>query len=177
MARRPVLDKHVVQVCVYDRVDEWVDKRIHIVCAYGAYDTLLVFNEEAESLLFLTMVPMIDERSLTTMLFLRVYYGACAINMDILCSLFSRHNLMPGSNYCSYIKIYGFQFSKEDHIKFIKLLYELIISPKLESPLLQFWCSLLKTLLKYVNFKEKDGATGPGLELGLGPGLGLLDQG
>ncbi len=44
--------------------------------------------------------------------------------------------------------MYGFHFSKKDHIKFIRLLYELIIIPNLECPLLQFWSSLLKTLLK-----------------------------
>ena len=48
----------------------------------------------------------------------------------------------------SFIKIYGFQFTKEDHLKFIHLLYELVIIPRLESPLLHSWSNLLTMLLK-----------------------------
>ena len=49
---------------------------------------------------------------------------------------------------CSYIKMYGYHFSKEDHIIFINLLLELILIPNLESPLLNTWTDLLTLLLK-----------------------------
>jgi proteasome activator subunit 4 len=44
--------------------------------------------------------------------------------------------------------VYGFHFTKEDHIKLVKLLFELVTIPNLESPLLNSWSSLLIDLLR-----------------------------
>ena len=41
------------------------------------------------------------------------------------------------------------QFSKQDHVTLVKLLFELVTIPDLESPLLQAWCVILSKLLKY----------------------------
>ncbi|XP_015588278.1 proteasome activator complex subunit 4B [Cephus cinctus] len=50
---------------------------------------------------------------------------------------------------CKYIKIYGLKFSKEDHILFIKLMYELITIPDLEPSLVhKFGCVLILLLKK-----------------------------
>ncbi|XP_003702630.2 proteasome activator complex subunit 4A [Megachile rotundata] len=48
------------------------------------------------------------------------------------------HEVWPGcyiwvNKLCHYIKLYGLKFSKEDHILFIKLLFELITVPKIPS--------------------------------------------
>lgn len=48
----------------------------------------------------------------------------------------------------SYIKMYGYQFTKQDHVKLVHLLLELILTPNLESPLLCTWADLLTMLLK-----------------------------
>ena len=47
-----------------------------------------------------------------------------------------------------YIRLYGLKFSAEDHILFIKLLYEVIIIPDLECVLVDCLCSALLKLLK-----------------------------
>lgn len=43
----------------------------------------------------------------------------------------------------SYIKLYGLKFSKEDHVKFIKLLLSLIEIPDLEPAKLNKFCIVL----------------------------------
>lgn len=47
-----------------------------------------------------------------------------------------------------YINLYGLKFSKEDHIKFIKLYYDLIIIPGLEASMISLFASTLSSLLK-----------------------------
>ena len=47
-----------------------------------------------------------------------------------------------------YINLYGLKFSKEDHIKFIKLYYDLIIMPGLEASMISLFASTLSSLLK-----------------------------
>ena len=49
-----------------------------------------------------------------------------------------------------FLKLYGRQFSKEDHILFIKLLYELVTLPNLEPHMMQSYARLLIQLLKWV---------------------------
>lgn len=49
-----------------------------------------------------------------------------------------------------YLRLYGRKFSKEDHVLFVKLLYELVTIPQLEISMLQGFTRLLITLLKYV---------------------------
>ncbi|XP_043684421.1 proteasome activator complex subunit 4B-like isoform X1 [Vespula pensylvanica] len=61
--------------------------------------------------------------------------------------------MQPGCSFwttrlCKYIKIYGMKFSKEDHIYFIKLMYELIIIPNLDPFLINKFGSTLILLLK-----------------------------
>uniref|UniRef100_A0A8C1DL05 Proteasome activator subunit 4 n=1 Tax=Cyprinus carpio carpio TaxID=630221 RepID=A0A8C1DL05_CYPCA len=47
-----------------------------------------------------------------------------------------------------YMRLYGRKFSKEDHVHFVKLLYELVTIPKLEISMMQSFARLLITLLK-----------------------------
>lgn len=49
---------------------------------------------------------------------------------------------------CRFLKLYGRRFSKEDHILFIKLLYELVTLPELEPHMVQSYARLLIQLLK-----------------------------
>ncbi|MGH0136569.1 UNVERIFIED_CONTAM: hypothetical protein FKN15_062569 [Acipenser sinensis] len=49
-----------------------------------------------------------------------------------------------------YIRLYGRKFSKEDHVLFIKLLYELVTIPKLEISMMQGFARLLVNLLNSV---------------------------
>ncbi|KAJ8359771.1 hypothetical protein SKAU_G00162960 [Synaphobranchus kaupii] len=48
----------------------------------------------------------------------------------------------------TYMRLYGRKFSKEDHVLFIKLLYELVTIPKLEISMMQGFARLLINLLK-----------------------------
>ncbi|MBN3306472.1 PSME4 protein, partial [Amia calva] len=48
----------------------------------------------------------------------------------------------------TYIRLYGRKFNKEDHVLFIKLLYELVTIPKLEISMMQGFARLLINLLK-----------------------------
>uniref|UniRef100_A0A803SKN4 Proteasome activator subunit 4 n=1 Tax=Anolis carolinensis TaxID=28377 RepID=A0A803SKN4_ANOCA len=48
----------------------------------------------------------------------------------------------------TYLRLYGRKFSKEDHVLFIKLLYELVTIPKLEISMMQGFARLLINLLK-----------------------------
>ncbi|KAM9803831.1 proteasome activator complex subunit 4A [Neosynchiropus ocellatus] len=48
----------------------------------------------------------------------------------------------------TYIRLYGRKFSKEDHVLFIKLLYELVTIPRLEISMMQGLARLLINLLK-----------------------------
>ncbi len=48
-----------------------------------------------------------------------------------------------------YIRLYGFKFSKEDHISLIKIVFDLLTIPDLDYTLVQKFASLLSSLLKY----------------------------
>uniref|UniRef100_A0A7N8XL65 Proteasome activator subunit 4a n=1 Tax=Mastacembelus armatus TaxID=205130 RepID=A0A7N8XL65_9TELE len=48
----------------------------------------------------------------------------------------------------TYMRLYGRKFSKEDHVLFIKLLYELVTIPRLEISMMQGFARLLINLLK-----------------------------
>nr|DBA27145.1 TPA: hypothetical protein GDO54_011320 [Pyxicephalus adspersus] len=50
----------------------------------------------------------------------------------------------------TYIRLYGRKFSKEDHVLFVKLLYELVTIPKLEISMMQGFARLLVSLLNSV---------------------------
>lgn len=54
-------------------------------------------------------------------------------------------------SHCRYLKLYGLKFSKEDHIKLIKLLLSLIEIPDLEPAKLNKFCIALSQLLRYVS--------------------------
>ncbi|KAK0164442.1 hypothetical protein PV328_003071 [Microctonus aethiopoides] len=47
-----------------------------------------------------------------------------------------------------YLKIHNFRFSKEDHILFVKLMYELMTIPNLEPSMVFLFCGILNSLLK-----------------------------
>ena len=50
--------------------------------------------------------------------------------------------------YCRYIRMHGMKFSKEDHILFIHLLFELVTIPDLEISLVVRYSQMIVTLLK-----------------------------
>ncbi|XP_058477820.1 proteasome activator complex subunit 4B isoform X2 [Solea solea] len=56
----------------------------------------------------------------------------------------------------SYLKLYGRRFSKDDHIFFIKLLYELVTLPNLEPHMMQSYARLLIHLLKKKELLSRD---------------------
>uniref|UniRef100_A0AAR2INB5 Proteasome activator Blm10 mid region domain-containing protein n=1 Tax=Pygocentrus nattereri TaxID=42514 RepID=A0AAR2INB5_PYGNA len=56
----------------------------------------------------------------------------------------------------TYIRLYGRKFSKEDHVLFIKLLYELVTLPKLEISMMQGFARLLISLLKKRELLSRD---------------------
>ncbi|XP_071319028.1 proteasome activator complex subunit 4B [Trachinotus anak] len=56
----------------------------------------------------------------------------------------------------SFLKLYGRRFSKEDHILFIKLLYELVTLPNLEPHMMQSYARLLIHLLKKKELLSRD---------------------
>nr|XP_055026346.1 proteasome activator complex subunit 4A [Misgurnus anguillicaudatus] len=56
----------------------------------------------------------------------------------------------------TYLRLYGRKFSKEDHVLFIKLLYELVTIPKLEVSMMQCFARLLITLLKKKELLSRD---------------------
>ncbi|KAK1171117.1 proteasome activator complex subunit 4-like [Acipenser oxyrinchus oxyrinchus] len=71
----------------------------------------------------------------------------------------------------TYIRLYGRKFSKEDHVLFIKLLYELVTIPKLEISMMQGFARLLVNLLK-----KKELLSREDLELPWWPLYELLDR-
>ncbi|XP_047183780.1 proteasome activator complex subunit 4B-like isoform X2 [Scophthalmus maximus] len=56
----------------------------------------------------------------------------------------------------SFLKLYGRRFSKEDHVLFIKLLYELVTLPDLEPHMMQNYARLLIHLLKKKELLSRD---------------------
>ncbi|KAM3863185.1 LOW QUALITY PROTEIN: proteasome activator complex subunit 4A [Diretmus argenteus] len=56
----------------------------------------------------------------------------------------------------TYMRLYGRKFSKEDHVLFIKLLYELVTIPKLEISMMQGLARLLINLLKKRELLSKE---------------------
>ncbi|KAF3853760.1 hypothetical protein F7725_014448 [Dissostichus mawsoni] len=56
----------------------------------------------------------------------------------------------------SFLKLYGRRFSKEDHILFIKLLYELVTLPNLEPNMMLGYARLLIQLLKKKELLSRD---------------------
>uniref|UniRef100_UPI0037E980D1 proteasome activator complex subunit 4B-like n=1 Tax=Semicossyphus pulcher TaxID=241346 RepID=UPI0037E980D1 len=69
--------------------------------------------------------------------------------------------LWPGVSFWSrklfsFLKLYGRRFSKEDHILFIKLLYELVTLPNLEPHMMQSYAKLLIQLLKKKELLSRD---------------------
>lgn len=59
-------------------------------------------------------------------------------------------SLTAVSSPSSFLKLYGRRFSKEDHILFINLLYELVTLPNLEPHMMCSYARLLIQLLKWV---------------------------
>ncbi|XP_055031264.2 proteasome activator complex subunit 4B isoform X1 [Misgurnus anguillicaudatus] len=56
----------------------------------------------------------------------------------------------------TYLRLYGRKFNKEDHVFFIKLLYELVTIPKLEISMMQSFARLLVSLLKKKELLSQD---------------------
>ncbi|KRZ68192.1 Proteasome activator complex subunit 4 [Trichinella papuae] len=48
----------------------------------------------------------------------------------------------------SMIDVYGYCFTKEDHITFVKIIYELLASPDIDYPTVEYLCTALIALLK-----------------------------
>nr|XP_029734187.1 proteasome activator complex subunit 4B isoform X2 [Aedes albopictus] len=60
------------------------------------------------------------------------------------------------SRLMKYIKLYGMKFSKEDHIKFVKLLLELISIPNLEPDKVNKFCYAITSLLRKPEWLSPD---------------------
>uniref|UniRef100_A0A8C7ZN05 Proteasome activator complex subunit 4 n=1 Tax=Oryzias sinensis TaxID=183150 RepID=A0A8C7ZN05_9TELE len=78
-----------------------------------------------------------------------------------LCRAVLLRELWPGVAFWSrklfsFLKLYGRRFSKEDHILFIKLLYELVTLPNLEPNMMQCYARLLIQLLKKKELLSRD---------------------
>ncbi|KAL4612987.1 proteasome activator complex subunit 4B-like [Arapaima gigas] len=56
----------------------------------------------------------------------------------------------------AYLRLYGRKFSKEDHILFVKLMYELVTFPRLEISMMQGFARLLINLLKKKELLSRD---------------------
>ncbi|XP_063300040.1 proteasome activator complex subunit 4 [Pelobates fuscus] len=56
----------------------------------------------------------------------------------------------------TYIRLYGRKFSKEDHVLFVKLLYEMVTIPKLEISMMHGFARLLINLLKKKELLSRD---------------------
>ncbi|XP_051507905.1 proteasome activator complex subunit 4A isoform X2 [Myxocyprinus asiaticus] len=56
----------------------------------------------------------------------------------------------------TYMRLYGRKFSKEDHVLFVKLVYELVTIPKLEISMMQSFARLLISLLKKKELLSRD---------------------
>ncbi|XP_069464332.1 proteasome activator complex subunit 4 isoform X2 [Ambystoma mexicanum] len=56
----------------------------------------------------------------------------------------------------TYIRLYGRKFSKEDHVRFVRLLYELVTIPKLEIGMIQGFSRMLINLLKKKELLSRD---------------------
>lgn len=69
-----------------------------------------------------------------------------------------------------YIRLYGFKFSKEDHIAFVKLVYELLTIPGLEPYLVAKFANVLYGLLKKTDLLL------PGFELSWRPLYDLTER-
>ncbi|KRZ93751.1 Proteasome activator complex subunit 4 [Trichinella sp. T8] len=57
----------------------------------------------------------------------------------------------------SMINVYGYCFTKEDHIMFVKIIYELLASPDIDYPTAEYLCTALVALLKkwyYISPKD-----------------------
>lgn len=77
-------------------------------------------------------------------------FGEIKLNLSIAVQ---KRDLWPGALFwtnrlTSFIKAYGFHFTKEDHINLVHFLFQLVTIPNLESPLLNCWSILLDKLLK-----------------------------
>jgi len=57
-------------------------------------------------------------------------------------------SILVMSFFCRYVKLFGMKFSKEDHLTFIHLLYQLVTIPNLEPWLVSKFAHTLITLLK-----------------------------
>uniref|UniRef100_A0A672JH14 Proteasome activator subunit 4b n=1 Tax=Salarias fasciatus TaxID=181472 RepID=A0A672JH14_SALFA len=78
-----------------------------------------------------------------------------------LCRAVLLRELWPGVAFWSrklfsFLKLYGRRFSKEDHVLFIKLLYELVTLPSLEPHMMQGYARLLIQLLKKKELLSRD---------------------
>lgn len=57
---------------------------------------------------------------------------------------------VTGCPCCRYIRLFGYNFSKSDHICLVHLVFDLMTIPNLELSLVQKYAALLTTLIKYV---------------------------
>lgn len=61
-----------------------------------------------------------------------------------------------GVQLTKYIQLYGFKFSKEDHLHFVHLMYQLTTTPKMEYSLVQKFAGVLCALLKKEELLSRD---------------------
>ncbi|XP_058802846.1 proteasome activator complex subunit 4A-like [Phymastichus coffea] len=101
------------------------------------YQTEIAFNK------LLPYSDKLDEEADNLLAYIKENLGRCVITRDI----------NPGCVYWSqmlteYILLYGLRFTKEEHVVLVKLMYELMTIPKLNSTYVSNFGSILAILLK-----------------------------
>lgn len=102
------------------------------------YNKLLVYSDE------------IDKESLIYLAEVKTNLGKAVLCRDL------RDISFWASHLLKYIQLYGRKFSKNDHIIFIKLLFELLIVPDIELSFVNKVCILLKSLLKKTELLSRE---------------------
>lgn len=115
---------------------------------------------------YLPYAEKIDQESLEKLAEIKANFGKAVLIQE----------MKPGweiwaSRLMKYIKLYGFKFSKEDHIAFVKLVYELLTIPGLEPYMVVKFAHVLITLLK-----KKELLLPGGLELPWRPLFDLIER-
>jgi len=94
---------------------------------------------------------VLDEEALSTLAEIKYNLGQAVCFQELTPGILVWCNRLD-----SYLRMYGRNFSKEDHISFIKLLYELMITPELEPQFVKGFAVVLQKLLKKQELITRD---------------------
>ncbi|KFM69249.1 Proteasome activator complex subunit 4, partial [Stegodyphus mimosarum] len=104
----------------------------------------LVYNK------LLHYTDFLDEESQTYLASIKTNLGKSILHQNLSDISFWTSQLAV------YIRLYGRKFSKEDHINFIKVLFELLVAPGIELSFVNKVAIMLNTLLKKVELISRD---------------------